>query len=257
MKIYVLNFRSVLIAALVFVFAVCIVVAAVSLKTEVMDVFNSQKELPIYSVEVPEKKLAITFDCAWGADDIPDILKILREEGVRATFFLVGQWAQKYPDSVKQIAAGGHDVANHSWSHPKMGSLGSDAIREELTRCTDFLEQLTGKRTNLFRAPYGDYSDTVIRTARELGYYTIQWDVDSLDWKPEITPETIRERIRSKVQNGSILLFHNDTAHTAHILRDIIKELRAMGYSFAPVSELIIKEDYIIDFTGRQKKKQN
>jgi peptidoglycan/xylan/chitin deacetylase (PgdA/CDA1 family) len=219
----------------------------------VLNVFAEQKEIPIYSVETPDKTVSITFDCAWEADDIPDILRALKEAGVRASFFVVGQWAEKNPDMIKMMAEDGHDVSNHSYSHFRMSSLDRAAIGSEIKRCGDMLTGLTGKTCDLFRAPYGDYNNTVLAEAKKLGYYTIQWDVDSLDWRPGISREEIMLRLRQKVRPGSIILFHNDTPHTAKMLPDVISELTAKGYSFKPVSELILRENYNIDHTGRQK----
>lgn len=215
--------------------------------------FSQQRQTPIYCVDVPDKKVSITFDCAWGADDIPDILNTLKKAGVKASFFLVGTWAEKNPDTVRQIAMDGHDIANHSYAHFRMGSIGREKINSEIAQCGDLLEKLTGNECELFRAPYGDYNNAVLEEARRLGYFTIQWDVDSLDWKPGIGSDEILQRIRSKIKPGSILLFHNDTPHTAKLLPLIISELQNENYIFVPVSELILRENYYIDDEGRQK----
>ena len=121
---------------------------------DVLGVFSSNKELPIYSVECGTKVASITFDCAWGAE--------------------------KYPDKVRMIAADGHDVANHSHSHLRMGALDQSRIKSEIKQANSILEELAGSKIDLFRAPYGDYSNSVVATARELGCYTIQWNVDSI-----------------------------------------------------------------------------
>jgi len=146
----------------------------------VTGVFNTNSDLPIYSVDCPYKKLAITFDCAWGDADIPGILDTLRKENVKATFFIVGQWAEKYPETLRQIALEGHDIANHGYSHLRMGALDSSRIKAEITQCGSVLNRISGQKIELFRPPYGDYSKNVVKIAGSLGYYTIQWDVDSL-----------------------------------------------------------------------------
>jgi len=242
---------------------VCVAVASVVLlalfavnivRNDALSVFSSRREIPIYSVDVQDKKASITFDCAWGADDIPDILNTLKKANVRATFFLVGTWAEKNQNIVKQIADDGHDIANHSYAHFRMGSLDRTKVSSEISQCGELLEKLTGKKCDLFRAPYGDYNNTVITEARKLGYFSIQWDVDSLDWKPGISKDEILRRIRTKVRPGSILLFHNDTEHTAKLLPLIIEELKSENYELVPVSELILRDDYYIDNEGRQRK---
>lgn len=253
MKIYVFNFRRLLIYLLVIVVG-ALVIGTIALKgMDVLGVFSNSRELPIYSVESGTKTASITFDCAWGADDIPDILSSLKEADVKATFFIVGQWAEKYPDKVKMIALAGHDVANHSNSHLRMGALDQSRIKSEISQASKILEGLSGSKVDLFRAPYGDYSNSVVTTARELGCYTIQWNVDSLDWMPDISTETIMSRICSKTIPGSIILFHNDTQHTAKLLPGVITTLKKMGYDLVPVSQLILRNDYTIDNEGRQK----
>ncbi len=207
--------------------------------------------IPIYSVENSENKVSITFDCAWGADDIPVILNILKEKNVKATFFLVGEWVRRNPEETKMIAEQGHDVANHSENHFKMSALTREKIKKEITDCTDTIRETTGKTTDLFRAPYGDYNEKVISIAKQAGYYTIQWSLDSLDWKPGITQEAILKRI-ADVKSGDILLFHNDTAFTDKILGKVIDTIKEKGLKPVPISELIIRENYEILHDGRQ-----
>lgn len=254
MKLYVFNFRR-LIAYLLMLTTVIIIVSVISTpNASIIGVFSAERQVPIYSVDTDEKLAAITFDCAWGADDIPLILDTLRQADVKATFFMLGQWAEENPEMVKLMAKEGHDIANHSYSHLRMGSLDSGRINSEIKKCNDVLEKLTGSKCDLFRAPYGDYSNSLLSEARKQGYYTIQWNVDSLDWKPGISKEEILQRIRNKITPGSIILFHNDTPHTAKLLPEVIAELKAGGYKLVPTSELIMRENYYIDNEGRQKK---
>lgn len=255
MEKYILKFKSFikLKNILLLGFFICFMAASYTNGDISRTVFTAKRSIPIYSVEYPEKKVAITFDCAWGADDIPDIINILDKNRVKATFFLQGQWAEKFPDKVKMLYDSGHDIANHSHSHFKMSTLSEEKIKEEILKCSEIFNDITGSYTNLFRPPYGDYNDKVVDTAKELGYFTIQWDVDSLDWKPDITKEEIRNRIMKNVTNGSIILFHNDTKHTVSMLDEILVELKQKGYGFLPVSEMIYKENYEIDNAGRQK----
>lgn len=221
------------------------------IKGNVIEVSASVREIPIYSVENSNGNVAITFDCAWGAHDIPEILGILNEKNVKATFFVVGEWARRNPEETKMIAEQGHDLANHSENHFKMSVLSRDKIKKEILDCSKTIEEIAGVKTDLFRAPYGDYNDTVLSVARQNGYYTIQWSLDSLDWKPGITKDAILNRI-SKVSSGDILLFHNDTSHTAKILGQVIDIIKEKGLSPVPVSELILRENFEIQHDGRQ-----
>ncbi|MCX7921854.1 MAG: polysaccharide deacetylase family protein [Clostridia bacterium] len=252
MKIYALRLKDIIRFFVAVGIMACALIAVKNSDLNIVSAFSPEKELPIYSVECQEKKISITFDCAWGAGDIPDILNTLRNEDVKATFFMVGQWAEKFPQAVKLMSQDGHDIGNHSYSHLRMGSIDSGKIRSEISRCGAKLNEITGNKIELFRAPYGDYNNSVIRGARDLGYYTIQWDVDSLDWKPGISRQEILSRVMRKVKSGSIILFHNDTPHTSKILPEIIASLKREGYSIVPVSQLILRENYIIDFEGRQ-----
>ncbi len=214
---------------------------------------SASRKLPIYCIETASNDISLTFDCAWGADDMPKILDVLKDNNVKATFFVLGEWAEKFPDIIKRMTDEGHDVANHSDTHPHIASLTYDAIKDEIKNANEKIERLTGGKNDLFRAPYGEYNDNVISAAEELGFYTIQWDVDSLDWK-NLGKENILNRIFTKVKNGSIILMHNGTNDTANVLDEMIKELKNKGFNFKPVSEFIYKENYTINHEGRQTK---
>lgn len=251
-----LNFRKIpkrVIA--VFVVTVCLFIA-VGYTATTVDVFNTARHLPIYSVETEKNIVSITFDCAWGADDIPAILETLKKEDVKATFFMVGQWAEKFPDAVKLIANDGHDIANHGYSHLRMSTISKEKCQSEIILCNKVLEQISGQKVKLFRPPYGDYNNTVVDTSNELGVYPIQWNVDSLDWKKEMSKQAILDRITKRTKSGAIILFHNDTQYTSELLPQIISELKKQGLSFLPVSEMIMKDNYYIDDQGRQQRKK-
>ena len=138
------------------------------------------KELPIYSVETDEKKVALSFDAAWGNEDTQQILDILKEHNIHVTFFMTGGWVEKFPEDVKKIKEAGHDLANHSENHKNMSQLSDDECQQELLKVHEKVKELTGTEMNLFRPPYGDYDNEVIKNATSCGYYTIQWDVDTL-----------------------------------------------------------------------------
>lgn len=220
----------------------------------IMVFLTNQRELPIYSVDTDEKKIAISFDAAWGSERTDELLRILRERNIKTTFFLVGIWVDKYPEKVRQIAAEGHEIGNHSTSHPHMSKLSPEQIKKELEITQKKIEDLAGDRAvKLFRPPFGDYNDTLILTCRELGYYPIQWDVDSLDWK-DLGAGNITKQVLGKVKEGSIVLFHNDAKYTPAALPEILDRLLEDGYEIVPISELIYKDGYQIDHTGRQMK---
>lgn len=214
----------------------------------------SPKKVPIYSVETDEKAVALTFDAAWGAEKTLGILKTLEEKDARATFFLVSFWAEQYSDTLKTLAASDRiEIGTHSATHPYMSKLSKSQIALELSTSKELIESISGRTIELFRPPYGDYSDALIDTAKEQGLYTVQWDVDSLDWK-NLSKEQIASRIVGSCRNGSIVLMHNDGKHTLEALPAVIDGLRAKGFVFKTVGELIYKDNYTIDHTGRQKR---
>lgn len=221
----------------------------------ILEVFSYRKELPIYSVGTEEKKVALTFDAAWGDDFTLGILDILDKYEVKGTFFLVGFWVDKYPDHVKEIYKRGHDVGNHSSNHPYMTKLSDEEALKELEMTSEKIEKLIGIKPNLFRPPFGDYDDRIVRLCMENGYYIIQWDVDSLDWK-ELGVQPVVDRVTRNVQNGSIVLFHNNAKYILEYLPIIIERLQQEGYELVPLSELIYKDNFYIDNTGRQKLNQ-
>lgn len=211
------------------------------------------RELPIYCVETDEKKIAISFDAAWGNEDTAKILEILKKNNVHATFFMTGGWVESYPDDVKAILADGHDLGNHSENHKNMSQLSDEEKREELMKVHQKVQELTGYEMFLFRPPYGDYDNAVVNVAKDCGYYTIQWDVDSLDWKDYGVDSIIKTVTQHKhLGNGSIILCHNGAKFTAQALDTLIATLKNEGYTFVPISELIYKDNYHMNHEGRQ-----
>ncbi|CAK7083668.1 polysaccharide deacetylase family sporulation protein PdaB [Tissierella sp. P1] len=252
-KTYYRNDINITVRLLIVLCIALVFLVYVSVKTtgNIAAVFSPTKELPIYSVETPEKKIAISFDAAWGNEYTNDILDTLDKYKVKSTFFLVGFWADKYPEDVKEIAKRGHDVGNHSTTHPNMPQLSPEKMAEELNTTGQKIEELIGKKPTLFRPPFGDYNDNLIRTCRENGYYVIQWDVDSLDWK-ELGVQPVVDRVTRNVRNGSIVLFHNNAKYIKEYLPLVIERLQESGYEIVPISELIYKENFMMDNTGRQ-----
>ena len=211
------------------------------------------RELPIYCVETKEPKIALTFDAAWGNEDTQKILEVLKKHDVHVTFFMTGGWVENYPDDVKAILAAGHDLGNHSENHKNMSQLSDAEKKEELMKVHDKVRTLTGYEMFLFRPPYGDYDNAVVNVAKDCGYYTIQWDVDSLDWKDYGVDSVIKTVTEHKhLGNGSIILCHNGAKYTAQALHTLITKLKEKGYTFVPVSELIYRDGYHMNVEGRQ-----
>ena len=211
----------------------------------------SARQLPIYCVQRDQKMISISFDAAWGNEDTQQLIDILEQYQVKATFFVVGEWVDKYPESVKALSDAGHEVMNHSNTHPHMNQMSREEVITDVEACNDKIESVTGVRPTLIRPPYGEYNDTVISAIRSIGMEPIQWDVDSLDWK-DLSAAEITARVTGKVQPGSIVLFHNAALHTPEALPTILEELLREGYTFVPISQLLLTGEYTIDHTGRQ-----
>lgn len=247
--------RAVTQAGLVLCLAALSTAYVVGLSDPATAVVAKKRELPVYCVQRPDKVLAISFDASWGADKTLSILDILDEHDVKTTFFLVGGWVDKYPDMVQEIFARGHEIGNHSNSHPHMSQLGEQAIRDELRMMSDKVEKLTGVRPTLFRPPYGDYNDRVVQVARAEGYEAVQWSIDSLDWKDRGTADIIKQ-CTYRVDNGDIVLFHNDSNDIVNALPTVIKHYQGLGYKIIPVSEILLEGETTIDVQGKQHPKE-
>ncbi len=237
----------------------CVIAAAAMLyvvnSPMVVGAAATSRQLPIYCVQKDYKALSISFDAAWGNEDTQQLIDILAKYNVQATFFIVGEWVDKYPESVKALSDAGHEVMGHSNDHAHFNSLSTQEIIDDINANNDKIEGVTGVRPTLFRCPYGEYDDHVINAVRSMNIEPIQWDVDSLDWK-DLSAAEITRRVTSKVQPGSIVLFHNAALHTPEALPSIIETLLQDGYTFLPISQLIMpgqyNQDYIIDHAGRQ-----
>ena len=209
------------------------------------------KLLPIYNVQTDEKKVAFTMNCAWNADDIDSILETLKNNNVKITFFIVGDWIDKFPEAVKKINSEGHEIASHSNTHPHVNNLSYEENIKEIEESNKKIDNITGKKTKVYRPPYGEYNDTVIRAAEDKGYYCIQWSLDTLDYTG-LTGEEMWKRLDEKIKSGDIILSHNGTKHTADSLDMLIKNIKNKGLEIVPVSDLIYKDSYKINSNGTQ-----
>ena len=190
-------------------------------------------------------------NCDWNADDIDQILKVLKQNNVKITFFLVGEWIDKFPEAVKKIYEDGHEIASHSNTHPHVNNLTYEENIEEIEKSNEKIEKITGQRTQIYRAPYGEYNNTVIQAAQDKGYYTIQWSLDTLDYTG-LTGDEMWNRIQDKVKSGDIILTHNGTKHIADSLDMLIKNIKQKGFEIVTVSNLIYTENYTINNNGTQ-----
>ena len=228
------------------------------------DFFGMEKdERPIYSVKAEAgdkqryKKIAMTFDSGNSLDQTIKLLDVLDLYNVKCTFFLTFDSMRQGPELVKEIVNRGHEVANHSTTHPHFKELTREQIYEELKVPHEFVKNLCGVEMNLFRFPYGSYDDESVKAVKEFGYYPIQWSNDSIDWKNEgVEPIVLRICDDEKLYSGAILLFHNGPKYTVDALPVVINYIRDKGFEFVKVSDIIYPHDFEIRIaTGKQYKK--
>lgn len=210
-------------------------------------------ELPVYCVNTDKQVVALTFDSAWGTEDLDDILAILKKHNAPATFFVTGQWAEKYPEAIIAIDSAGHEIANHGNTHKHMPQISKEEMAAEIQGCHNIIYNLIKKDMTLFRAPYSDWNDEVVEVAHSLGYMSINQSVDSLDWKDYGVDSIINTVCEHKnLENGSIILLHNGATYTKDALDVMLTQLEEQGYSFVKVSSLIYTDNYYLDHTGKQ-----
>lgn len=221
------------------------------LQAEATEVLAVKRVLPVYSVERADKVISVTFDASWGGDKTMAILDLLDEYDAKATFFLVGIWVDKYPELVQAIHDRGHEIGNHSDSHPYMTKISEAKMRQELDGMSDKIEALIGERPDLFRPPYGDYNNKVVTVTRDEGYEVVQWSIDSLDWKNRGVDDLVK-RATANVQPGDIILFHNDSEYIVDALPTILSFYQEQGFEMIPAGDILLTGETTIDVQGKQ-----
>lgn len=244
---YVFNMKRLLIGIAI----VCVCIGLCIGGNRIAETFKvGGREIPIYSVERDDNKIALTFNCAWNDSDIDRIIDILKKYNVNATFFAVGDWAEKYPEALKKLSGAGFEIGNHSYNHAHYSKMSKQEIIEDIDKCDKIIEEITQKPVKLFRAAYGEYTDDVITACDETGRIYIQWSTDSLDYKAG-SAEEIADKVLKNASPGDIILLHNGTKYTADALEIIIPKLLE-EFTLVSVSELIYEDNYTIDASGRQ-----
>ena len=252
MPFYVIKSRTLKICLVVIVVSILLAVSIDGVSAAQVYFGYPNRKVPVYYVETEEKRVAISFDAAWGADKTERIMEILKEYNVNATFFLVGFWTEEHADLVQKINENGFEIGTHSNSHPDMTNLSADAIKAELETSVKLIEDITGKDVQFFRAPFGAYNNTLLDIAENMDLVTIQWDVDTLDWKG-LSGEEICTRVLNNVKEGSIILCHNNSDHILEALPLVLDRLQKQGYTIGAVGDLVLTENFTIDRNGMQK----
>ncbi|HBT47805.1 MAG TPA: polysaccharide deacetylase [Peptococcaceae bacterium] len=193
---------------------------------------------PIYQGDVNKKAVALAFNVDWGEEFLPGILQTLSRHQAKATFFITGQWAVKFPDLVRQMAREGHEIGNHGYTHQHVDNLSREENRQDIKKAEGVLADITGRQPVLYAPPYGESKPHVVAAAADLGYKFIMWTVNTGDYLPGTTAEDIVKMVVSHSQNGAIVLLH-PTRPTAEALGEVINQLRKRGYELTTVSEVL------------------
>ncbi len=249
MKVFILNKTKLISLA----FLIIATVIFAGLNTAVMVSQNNPRKIPIYSVKRSDNKIALTFNCAWGNEDIPKILDTLDKYNAKATFFIVGTWAEKYPEELREIKKRGHEIGGHSYNHGHYKKMSYQEISSDIEKCDAVIEGVIGKDISYLRGGYGEYNNDVIAVCEETGRTYIQWSVDSLDYKAKSADEIVN-RVLKNTTAGDIILMHTGTEYTAISLDLLLSEL-SKSYELSNISNLIYKENFTIDHSGKQTQK--
>lgn len=236
-------------------FVILLLVGLFSVLPTVSEVSHTvgDRELPVYCVDTDKPQIALTFDSAWGNEDLDEILSILKKMQVPACFFITGEFFDQYPEEIQKILDAGHELGNHGNKHKDMTRLSVEQQLEELNNLHNKVKEQFQIDMKFFRPPYGAYNNSVILTAQSAGYIPVQWSVDSLDWKNYGVESIISTVLNHKaLGNGAIILMHNGTKYTASALESMILQLKQAGYDFVALSDLVLTENYYLDNTGKQ-----
>lgn len=250
MKVLIIKRTTILVLLCFVIFASAFLINLGGVNVGATYLYATSRRIPIYSVQTTENKMAISFDAAWGADKTSEIMTICDEYGVKATFFLVGFWVEKYPEKVKEIYDRGFEIGLHSNTHPDMAKLSKSQIKNEIETNIKLIENITGVKPKLFRPPFGSYNNTLIEVCDELNLSCIQWSVDSLDWKG-LSASELAGRVTGKAKAGSIVLFHNNSDNIIPGLRLVLEHFKN-STQIVPIGQLIYYENFTINNQGTQ-----
>jgi len=236
--------------------AVILIIGAIILtKVTLIDskpVSNLSESMPVCRVATDEKKVALTFDTAFGENDYTSqVLDVLSNEGVRATFCVMGLWAKENPEALDAVLRGGHEIASHSMNHMRYPDMTSAEIIKDASEASDLIFDMTGYDTNVIRLPYGAFDTNTILSLESEGYLPIKWSLDSKDWKGYAS-DKIADGVMGQVEKGDIIMFQNNMENTPEAVRSIVLSLREKGYKIVPLSDLLLNGDYIINGDGTQ-----
>lgn len=236
MKIFYFHFNKKHLAIASLIIIIVIFLCIIN-DNEILQVSNLSGENPIYRGNESISQVAFACNVVWGTEYIPSMLNIFREHDIKITFFIGGEWARDNPELLRRIVEEGHELGNHGFSHKHHNSLSLEENIKEIKDTEDIIKSITGVSTCLFAPPYGEFNKTTLRAASSVGYKTIMWSIDTIDWRGDgIDP--IINRVLKNPHNGAFILMH-PTDHTVAALPTIIKGLKKEGYKIGTISELL------------------
>ncbi|MFA5536625.1 MAG: polysaccharide deacetylase family protein [Bacillota bacterium] len=239
MKIFFWSYRNILMVGFILLILLGIgLVAGERTDLNLSMAANFKTTEPIYQGNKEESKMALTFNVDWGEEYIEGILSVLDAHQVKATFFITGRWAKKFPDLTKKIAEASHEIGNHGFSHPHPDQISKEKNQQEILETEKEINKSTGRKTVLFAPPYGEHGTVVLQAASELGYKTILWTIDTVDWDKSRTTEIIRAKVADKAEKGAIVLMH-PTDRTLKALPLILQNLKEKNFSLVTVTEVL------------------
>ncbi|MBV7503721.1 polysaccharide deacetylase family protein [Bacillus sp. sid0103] len=195
---------------------------------------------PIYKGHPDKPMVSFIINVAWGNEYLSQMLATLKRHNISVSFFLEGNWVKKNPDLAKMIVSSGHEVGNHSYSHPDMKQLTAERAREQIVKTNEIIEAATGEKCVWFAPPSGSYRDETVKVADELNMLTVMWTVDTVDWRKP-SPDVLIARVMSKIDNGSMVLMH-PTESTAKSLDRLITQIKQKNLKIGTVSELMSEQ---------------
>lgn len=238
MKIIFIPFnKKVIIYLLIAIVILVFLFILLSHRSSIRGVFNLISPQAIYKGDEGIEKLAFACNVVWGTEHVPQMLDIFENAEIKITFFIGGEWAKDNPELLKEMSNRGHELGNHGYYHKHHNQLSLDQNRQEISQTEDVLREITGIKTRLFAPPYGEFNDTTLEAAESLGYKTIMWSIDTIDWRRE-GAQVISNRVLKKPHNGAIVLMH-PVEDTVEALPVIIEELRDRGFEIGTVSDIL------------------
>jgi len=210
------------------------------------------RALPIYSVQRDDRAMSLTFNVPVAQDCFTDqVLEALDALGVRASFFVTGDWVRENEALAVRLVESGHELMNLSDDHSLLRKLTTSEIEANLLACSAAIEAAVGVRPRVFRAPYGEYDDRIVALAEGLGMQPVQWSIDSGDWR-RVDADAIARQVQSRAFPGAIVLLHSNLEQTALAVPALVENLLEAGYLLVPVSELMHEAEFTVSITGRQ-----